>query len=93
MSDLSWRRRRALRMKASSNPPVQVGKSGVTAEVVEEVRRRLDLMETVKVRVLKLGLTDETCRDLSQRVASETGSSVVEARGHTFILHKPKARR
>jgi RNA-binding protein len=79
-------------MKASSNPPVQVGKSGVTAEVVEEVRGRLDRMETVKVRVLGLGLTDETCRDVSQRVASETGSSVVEVRGHTFVLYKPRAR-
>jgi putative YhbY family RNA-binding protein len=93
VSDLSWRRRRALRVKASSNPPVQVGKSGVTAEVVEEVRRRLDRMETVKVRVLRLGLTDETCRAISQWVASETGSSVVEVRGHTFVLHKPKARK
>lgn len=80
-------------MKASSNPPVQVGKLGLTARVVAEVRRRLDQEASVKVRVLGTGLGAETCRDLSARLASETGSMVIEVRGHTFVLHKPKPRK
>jgi len=80
-------------MKASANPPIQVGKSGVTAEVVAEARRRLDREGSVKVRVLATGLGGATCQELSRRFASETGSIVVEVRGHTFVLHKPKARR
>lgn len=80
-------------MKALSNPPVQVGKLGLTVGVVAEVRRRLDREASVKVRVLGTGLGDETCRDLSAMLASETGSTVIEVRGRTFVLHKPKPRK
>jgi len=71
---------------------VIIGKKGLTAEVLKEVGERLKVKEVVKVRVLKTALvaTGMDRRTLAERVASELGAVLLDVRGRTFVLYKPK---
>ena len=65
----------------------QIGKSGVTTEVVDAVSDALEKRELVKISVLN------NCEDDLKYVASACGdrthSEVVQVIGHRFVLYRP----
>ncbi|WFO75837.1 YhbY family RNA-binding protein [Desulfurococcaceae archaeon MEX13E-LK6-19] len=76
--------------KASSKCDVNIGKKGITKEVIEEIKKRLERNKVVKVRILKSALvvTGLDRRSLAREVANRAGARLVEVRGRTFILVK-----
>lgn len=73
-------------------PTVMIGKKGPTASMVKEISRQLDESKVVRVKVLKTALVDERVEGIAKKVAEETESRIVQLRGHTFTLYKPKRR-
>ena len=69
---------------------VWVGKSGITEGLVEEVSRQLDARRAVKVRVQRSALARRTVEDVASEVAEKTGAELIEVRGHTFVLYRPR---
>ena len=69
-------------------PAVRVGKQGPTKGMVEEVAKRLKKTGVVKVKVLKSCLKDHSCKEIAEKLSSQTGATIGEIRGHTFILFK-----
>lgn len=69
---------------------VQIGKKGVTEAQVKEILKQLDARRKVKVKVLRSALAESTVEEIAQKVASETGSKIIQVIGHTFTLYKPK---
>jgi len=67
---------------------VRIGKDGATPELCRELEKQLDKNKMVKVKILKTGLKDDEARAIASRCAEQTCSSVVEVRGHTFMLYK-----
>lgn len=87
-------RRKRLRVKrevAGGKPTLWIGKSGVTPEVVGEVKKQLRKNEVVKIKILKKALEQTTVKALAKDLVDKTGSELIEARGHTLILYKIKA--
>ena len=82
--------RTAKRRMAHEKPTVWVGKSGVTASMVGEIDKQLEKKGFVKVKVLRSALEEEGVKDIARRIAGETESRLVDIRGHTFILYRPK---
>ena len=78
------------RRMVHEKPTVWVGKSGVTASMVDEIDKQLEKRSFVKVRVLRSALWEEDVEDIAKRIAGETESRLVDIRGHTFILYRPK---
>jgi len=78
---------------SSERPTVWVGKEGSTTQIVKEISRQLDLNEVVKGRILPAALKDEDTKEIVQRIAKGTESTLVEVRGHTFILYRRKRKR
>jgi RNA-binding protein len=74
-------------------PTVWVGKVGASPQAMNEISRHLERRKMVKVQVLKSALNDESVRDIALRTAQQTGSILIDVRGHTFILHKPRKKR
>ncbi len=47
----------------------------------------------IKAKILKTALKEEKAKDLATRVATQTESTLVEVRGHTFMLYKPRKKK
>jgi RNA-binding protein len=69
---------------------VRIGKRGTTDPILQEISRQLDKREMVKVKILKTALASEDVGEVAQRVVAETDSELVQLRGHTFTLYRPK---
>jgi len=69
---------------------VWVGKGGASAELLKEIDKQLAKKETVKARILKSALSEHEAKQVASRIADQTGASLVEARGHTFTLYRPR---
>lgn len=71
-------------------PTVNIGKKGPTDFLVNEISKRLDKRKVVKVKILKTALVDQEVEKIALKVAEQTGSKIVQLRGHTFTLYRSK---
>lgn len=72
---------------------MQVGKSGLTEGVVEEVRRQLEEHRLLKLRLLPASQEERSREELAGDLAERTGSELVEVRGNTVVLWRGKKQR
>ncbi|MCS7106796.1 MAG: YhbY family RNA-binding protein [Acidilobaceae archaeon] len=79
------------REKAAERADVIVGKRGLEGSVLREIEERFKKQELVKVKMLRtVPELEEGRRELAARIAKALGARLVEVRGRTFILYKPK---
>ncbi|HIE13997.1 TPA: YhbY family RNA-binding protein [Candidatus Bathyarchaeota archaeon] len=83
-------KRKVKRELVHEKPTVWIGKSGVSLSTIEEIKRQLKVQDKVKVKILKPALKEMSIKEIASKVAEKTGSRLIEVRGHTFIIHKPK---
>jgi putative YhbY family RNA-binding protein len=86
----SGMKRRWKRIFSAERPTVWVGKEGSTTQILGEISRQLDQHEVVKGRILQTALKDVEAREMAAKLAKETESTLIEVRGHTFILFRKK---
>ncbi|MEB3861708.1 MAG: YhbY family RNA-binding protein [Desulfurococcales archaeon] len=86
--------RARVKRKHHSKPDVIIGKNGLTPGVIEEIKRRLDKEEIVKVKMLRTSLEAEDMdrRRMAETIARATGARLMGVRGRTLILYKEKPR-
>jgi putative YhbY family RNA-binding protein len=71
---------------------VWVGKDGSTEQIITEIKRQLDQREIVKAKIQQTALKDAETKQLAARIAEQTDSHLIDVRGHTFVLYKPKSK-
>jgi RNA-binding protein len=71
-------------------PTIHVGKDGFTPQSAVELDKQLENNKMVKVKILKSALQTETAKAIATKAAEQTGSSLVEVRGHVFILYRKR---
>ena len=81
------------RDQQSLKPTIRIGKKGVTHEQILEILKQLEARGTVKIKVLKSALTNDTVENIAKRISAETGSKIIQMIGHTFMLFKPERKR
>jgi RNA-binding protein len=89
-------KRRIKHELSTEKPTVWMGKEGATTHIIAEINRQLDTKEMIKIRILKTMLKEEKTKTLAKQIAEQTGATLVEIRGHTFILYrhrKPKPKK
>ena len=86
-------RRRIKRELSGERPTVWVGKEGATPKNVKEVSRQLEKREMVKVKILKSALKKEETRGIASKVSQQTGSTLIDIRGHTLMLYRPRKKK
>jgi len=84
------RMKRELTLK---KPTIWVGKDGASPQTMNEISKQLEKRKTVKVQILKTALMDDGVKSIASKIAHQTASSLIDVRGHTFILHKPREKR
>jgi len=86
-------KRRIKRELSAEKPTVWIGKEGATPQIVNEISRQLDKREILKAKILRSSLKDEEAKSVASKIAQETNSSLIEVRGHTFLLYKRREKR
>jgi len=86
-------KRRIKRELSMEKPTIWVGKEGATPQIVEEISKQLEKREMVKIRVLKSALKEEEAKGIASKIAQQTNSTLIEVRGHTFMLYKRRKRK
>ena len=85
------RRHRLSRRSSSIKPKIWIGKTGITANVIEQLDRQLKADKLVKVKVQKSIAGNEDISEISKTVISATGAYLIDVRGRTFTLYRSKS--
>jgi len=89
MSELTARmKRRIKRRLGEERPTIWIGKNGASQESLKEIEKQLEKKKMVKIKILKSALEEDEAKEIASRIAEQTGASLVEVRGHTFMLYK-----
>jgi RNA-binding protein len=92
MSELTARMKRRIKRRLSEErPTIRIGKNGASEESLKEIQRQLEKKEMAKIKILKSALKGNEVKEIASKIAEQTMSSLVEVRGHTFILYKRKS--
>ena len=73
------------------DPVMQIGKEGLTENVIESINLLLQARELVKIKVLKNN--DDGSREIAQEVSALLNADVVQVIGNIFILYKKSTRK
>ena len=89
MSKITTRMKRHVKHELKEEKPtIHVGKEGFTVQSAKEIDKQLDQNKMVKVKILKSALQTETAKVIATKAAEQTSASLVEVRGHVFILYR-----
>ena len=86
-------KRRLKRKFSIERPTVWIGKEGSTQRILDEIDRQLEQREVVKAKILQTALKKAETKEITTQIASQTNSTLIEIRGHTFILHRKRKRK
>lgn len=84
---ITSKQRAFLRKMANGTEPVfQIGKGGITDEIIYQLSNVLEARELIKVHVLESAMLDikPTCNEVAKRLGAEP----VQAIGSKFVLYK-----
>ena len=89
--ELTGKQKRYLRSLAVNiRPIVQIGKSGLSNEILTSIRHAADARELIKVNILQN--SDETAKDVAAMI-DEMGLNVVQIIGRNVVVFKVRDRK
>ena len=77
-------KRRAKELK----PTVQIGKYGLTDEVLKEINKQLKEKKLIKIRLQRAFVLGKSRKEIAEQIASKTGARVVSVVGNTISLFR-----
>ena len=84
---ITSKQRAFLRKQANGLEPIfQIGKAGITDEVISQLALALETRELIKVHILETALLDT--KEALQEVAQKLKAEPVQAIGSKFIIYK-----
>ncbi len=87
---LNSRQRAQLRGMANGFETIfQVGKGGISDQLIKQVDEALEARELIKLRVLETA--DVTSRQAADIIAPQVGADVVQVIGSRFIIYRPSS--
>ncbi len=72
----------------NSKPLINIGKFGITENLIKEAKSILKKKKQIKVRVLRSALVETDINIIAQEFANLTNSTLIDRRGNTFIVSK-----
>jgi len=71
-----------------SKDSIQMGKNGITDNLIAEIKEQLKKKKALKVKILKTARTEKDRKEIAAEVAKRTNSNLLQLRGNVFILSK-----
>jgi RNA-binding protein len=89
LSKITTRMKRHVRHRLKDEKPtVWVGKDGLTPQLSSEIENQLEKKKMLKIKILRSALQQDTAQAIASKAAEQAGASLVEVRGHVFILYR-----
>jgi RNA-binding protein len=89
LSKITTKMKRHVRHKLKDEKPtIWIGKEGLTPQISNEIDTQLDKHKMLKVKILRSAIQTETAKIIASEAAEQAGASLVEVRGHVFILYR-----
>ena len=86
---MTSKQRAYLRSLANSiNPIFQIGKAGLSEEIIKQLNNALEARELIKINVLETA--PEDVKILGEQIAISTNSAFVQKVGNKITLYKPR---
>lgn len=86
---LNTKQKKELRNQAMSlRPLIQIGKGGLSADLITNIENDLQAHELIKLTLLQSCELEP--REAAIECASYTGSDVIQVIGRTFVLYKKR---
>lgn len=92
--DLTLTSKQRARLRALANPLetiLQIGKGGITENIVRQVQDALTARELIKIRVLENSLY--TAKEAAAEIAENVGCDVVQVLGTRITFYKPNPKK
>lgn len=67
---------------------VQIGKKGLTAELLDEIHKQLKRRKTIKVKYLKAALSSQGRQSLTETILEQTGAQLVAMVGNVAVINR-----
>ena len=84
---ITSKQRAFLRKQANGLSPIfQIGKGGITDEVIAQLALAIEVRELIKVHILETALLD--AKDAINEVAKRLNAEPVQAIGSKFVIYK-----
>lgn len=84
---MTGKERAALRAQANKLQPIfQIGKGGVSDNLLKQLDEALEARELIKITILESAYEDT--RDLCNEIAKELGAEPIQAIGSKFVLYR-----
>jgi RNA-binding protein len=91
MSKLTAGKKRFVKRALSeASPTIWIGKSGASEKLLKEIGKQLEKNKMVKAKVLKSALGESQIKQIACDIAEKAEASLVEVRGHTFMLYRAR---
>ena len=74
--------------RALSAMTINIGKSGVNGNVIEEIKRQLKANEIVKLKFAKNIARNKD--DYIDEIVTKTRAQLIDVRGHVAVIYKKK---
>ncbi len=85
---MTSKERAALRAKANPlEPIIQIGKEGISDNLITQIDDTLDTRELIKIRV-HLETAPESPREFADKIAAATDSEVIQVIGGVIVLYR-----
>lgn len=89
--NLTGKQKAYLKSEAHHMQPIfQIGKTGLSEELIFQLSEALDKRELIKIHLLQN--TEVTAEEAAEKIKKETGSEVVQKIGKTIVLFKPSSK-
>ncbi len=78
-----------LRAEATKiKPIINIGKNGITDNVVEEIKKQVKANHLVKIKMLGSGVGNEDIKESAGKLAELTNTRLIDVRGNTIVLYR-----
>jgi len=89
---MTGKERAALRAQANKLQPIfQIGKGGVSDNLLKQLDEALEARELIKITILETAYEDT--RDLCNEIAKELGAEPIQAIGSKFVLYRKSTKK
>ena len=78
---------------STEKPTIWIGKDGASQQILNEISRQLEKREMVKIKILQTAFGEEETKNIALKVTEKTESTLIDLRGHTIILYKPRKKK
>lgn len=70
------------------NPIIRIGKSGITDNIIEEIKKHLKLRHLIKIKFLKSFVDSFDKHDAAESIVKSTNAIIIERKGNTMVIYK-----